>query len=282
MPMPRTSTLLAIAIGLLALGSQSQAQEAPSTLNPAAITANIVVCPEGAIAPHEAEDEQLLLAVSNAFSAAGFGGIRVYLPRLREAMERAPACYPEIERRGQAILIRTDDFQQYLAQSLVVAGVVASSGQPVSVAQGPNVYMNVSLVLGSYANELRQHEEALSWLNRGLALQPHAQLLIAEKATAMAHLGQRAEAYDLLRAEIDSPDAASDIDRSRFLRMSGVFLIDLNRLDEAETALNESIRLNPNNPGARNELLYIAHLRGGQARTDAQMVAPNAPRPPTQ
>ena len=46
----------------------------------------------------------------------------------------------------------------------------------------------------------------------------------------------------------------SRIPKDRIGLGTTVVLIDLDRLDEAERALHETIRLNPNNPAARNEL----------------------------
>jgi hypothetical protein len=46
--------------------------------------------------------------------------------------------------------------------------------------------------------------------------------------------------------------------------------------------LNESIRLQPNNPVARQELEYIAQLRAGADRRNFTITAPNAPKPETQ
>jgi tetratricopeptide (TPR) repeat protein len=285
--------LLALAACIVVCVAPAFAQEKPQEPNaglaaPAsAAIANFVIstCPDDTVAPHEAEDEQLLRNLYTAFGSAGFPAVRAYLPRLREALDHAPACYPQVERRGQAIVIRTGDQQEYLTLSLLAAGAVGASGQSegqVSIAQAPSVYSEVSFILGSYANENHNYEEAIGWLDRGLALQPQNQYLISEKATALSALNRKQEAYDLLRAALDDPLTSLALDRARFQRMAGVILIDLDRLDEAEAALNESIRLQPNNPNARSELTYIARLRAGQQRSNAGVTAPNAPTPQTQ
>ena len=49
---------------------------------------------------------------------------------------------------------------------------------------------------------------------------------------------------------------------ARALRGQGVQLVDLERLDEAEAALQESLGLEPDSEIARNELDYIAQLQG--------------------
>jgi Flp pilus assembly protein TadD len=45
------------------------------------------------------------------------------------------------------------------------------------------------------------------------------------------------------------------------LRGIGVSLIELGELDRAETALRESLEVEPGNALAQNELLYISNLR---------------------
>ena len=50
----------------------------------------------------------------------------------------------------------------------------------------------------------------------------------------------------------------------------------------AEAMLNDSIRLQPDNPIARQELDYIAELRAGAPTRDFTITAPNAPKPETQ
>jgi tetratricopeptide (TPR) repeat protein len=274
---------LLFAAALAALASPALAQDVKPEAAPAAdISLQAVTCPEGTSAPHEREDTDLVVNVQRAFQQASFPAIRAYLPRLREAMDHAPACYPEIERRGDEIIIRSDDSGQSLTLNVALAALAASNGENIRIVQNDNIYMWTSFLLGSYANEMHQYDEAITWLDRGLALQPHAQYLVSEKSMALSELGRKEEAHALLRGELDS-GANLALDRARFERMDGILLIDLQRLDEAEAALNESIRLLPNNPIARSELQYIAQLRAGQAsRGNAQITAPHAPVPETQ
>lgn len=48
------------------------------------------------------------------------------------------------------------------------------------------------------------------------------------------------------------------------LRGMGFMLIELNRLDEAEQALRDSLKLDPGNDVALNELAYIRELRAAK------------------
>lgn len=267
----------ALAISICgALSAPVRAQEQTPPVADLATT-----CPQQSAANQEADDQRLVDRVLAGFQQAGFPAIRVYVPRLQEALAHAPACYPQVELRGDHIIVRSDDQDEYLPISLVAAAAFSQSGNNVTVSQAPNVYVSISLLLGAYANENHDFEEAIRWLDRGLALQPHNQFLVSEKAAALGQLGRTQEGYDLIKAELDDP-AAVGLDRSRYKRLAGETLIDLNRLDDAEAALNESIRLEPNNPGARNELAYIARVRAGETRERANLVAPNAPQPQSQ
>ncbi len=106
-------------------------------------------------------------------------------------------------------------------------------------------------------------------------------MLTLEYAACMMAQHRQAEAVAAIQETLDHPAILSNEGRARLLRNKGVALIDLNRLDEAQTALNESIRLLPDNPQARNELQYIARLRAGQRRDDATIhTVPATGNPP--
>jgi tetratricopeptide (TPR) repeat protein len=163
---------------------------------------------------------------------------------------------------------------------LILAAVLGSAKHK-NVVQAPNTYVDAMLMLGLHFNEVRQYDEGLAWLDRGLALQPRFWPLILERAASLMALGRNAEAAASLQGALNDQRMSPTLDRARFTRVLGVALIELDRLDEAEAALNESIRLQPDNPGARNELAYIAQLRAGAPRTNLQMSVPgNRPEEP--
>jgi hypothetical protein len=62
------------------------------------------------------------------------------------------------------------------------------------------------------------------------------------------------------------------------LRGAGVALIDLNRLDEAEEVLKESLVFEPDSAAAQNELGYVKHLRNGRKPTEKHALY-SKPRP---
>jgi tetratricopeptide (TPR) repeat protein len=226
------------------------------------------ICAEPVAASKEAADQQIVESAMNDANTGGYSALARHLEALRGVLAHAPACYPEVERQGDKIIVRSD-----VDSSAVLALLVASAAQHenVSVVRGVNPYAYASLLLGAYSNEMRQFDEGVAWLDRGLALQPHEQHLVLEKATALGQLRRFDEQVALLQGELDDPFASLSLDKARYERNLGIALIDANRLDDAEAALRESIRLQPNNPNAEHELEYIARLRAGGQRTTAVM-----------
>ncbi|MES1156587.1 MAG: hypothetical protein ABUL73_02300 [Alphaproteobacteria bacterium] len=237
-------------------------------------------CDHPADAQQEAADQQIVSAAMSAENSGGYDALTPHLDALQAVLARAPACYPEFERRGGDIIARSNIDT---AATLALLTEAAAQGQSVRLVHGSNTYVLASLLLGSYYDENHNFDQGISWLDRGLALQPHEQYLVLEKATALGQLHRFDEQVAMLQAELDAPEAALTLDRVRFERNLGVALIDANRLDDAKAALQESLRLQPDNPRAQAELDYIAQLRAGRPPTTATMgpLAPNNAPPVT-
>lgn len=239
-----------------------------------------VTCPQIADADIEATDQQLLARALEDFNRGGFAGLRRHLEPMRAAMARAPGCYPMIERRGDTILLREVEAPNEVMLTVLMTAAV--TGQETSVDHVENTYGVVALLLGSFAVQTRQYEEAITWLDQGLARQPDNTLLIGEKGMALSALRRFQEAYDLYQSALNNTALTFTLDRPTFMRRSAIVLIDLERLDEAEALLNEVLTLKPDDQIAQHELQYIARLRAGGAAADMQLIAPNAPasKPP--
>lgn len=102
---------------------------------------------------------------------------------------------------------------------------------------------------------------AVHWLEKGRAMEPTNAKFLLELGVVNAHLNEHQKSYDCFRQGLDS--AIFGHDRAVALRGMGVQLIDLQRLDDAETCLEESLSIEPENEGAKRELGYIAQLRSG-------------------
>lgn len=246
------ASLLAFAIVIGA--SPAPAAAAQSTEPPIDIT---VV--EATVDPaQEAADQKVLDTAMQAFTEGGFPALTEHVDALKAMVAHAPRSYALIERRGSTVIVRA----LYGVNTLGITLVVSLQGGT-TVVEGPNTYGTAFHILGSYANEVRNHADAIQWLDRGLALQPANWMLCLEKAVALGALRRHDEAVALIQMSLDRNMFLTDETRARLLRNKGIQLIDLKRLDEAEAALRESIRLLPNNPVAEHELRYIGQLRAG-------------------
>ena len=121
-----------------------------------------------------------------------------------------------------------------------------------------------ALYLLAFINvERKDWFSAMAFIDQALSLEPDHPLLICEKALILLHLGRHQESYDLFTIAAEIRPWAPLNQRARALRGAAVSLIDLNRLDEAETLLKKSLEIEPKSNVAMNELNYIQELRKG-------------------
>jgi tetratricopeptide (TPR) repeat protein len=103
-------------------------------------------------------------------------------------------------------------------------------------------------------------QEALFAIGCGLELENDHPELWNEKGYLLGRLKRHQESLDCYTHAASLRDWAPARQVARALRGQGVQLVDLNRLDEAEAALQRSLELEPDSETARNELGYIADL----------------------
>jgi tetratricopeptide (TPR) repeat protein len=140
-----------------------------------------------------------------------------------------------------------------------------------------------AMLLGAARVEFGMGPQAEEALRRGLLMDPANATLAAEAGTAMLMQHQPDEVVAITEAAARAPSPTSDSERARLLRVRGVALIDLDRLDEAEQTFRDSLRFEPNSQIARQELDYIAQLRAGGPRRESGGViqsVPSGPVPP--
>jgi tetratricopeptide (TPR) repeat protein len=211
----------------------------------------------------QAADEK---AVREVWDGGGFAAIEGRREGLIRALDHAPAKFPMIEKiDANTIVVRAEDMDAAMFLTIQAAGVIGPGGKS-AVRQEFNTYPLAALLLGAYAVEKNRPQEALGFLERGLALQPDNPLLINEKAAAHEALRQPDKALAAVEPWLAAGNIASDPTRARLLRAKGFALTELDRLPEAEAAYRESLKLEPGHPGAQRELAYIDSLRQGKAR----------------
>ncbi len=146
-----------------------------------------------------------------------------------------------------------------------------------SVIWRSNAYPRAYYYLGFISVHKGLFSEAMNYLDKGEALEPTNPKFYFEKAQALVHMGQKEKALLLYKKvdEIGPFVSASDLAIAH--RGCGCVLIDLERLDEAESAFKESLMYEPENANALNELQYIGHLRkgGGVVPTEIVTIPPS-------
>jgi tetratricopeptide (TPR) repeat protein len=241
-----------------------------SAATPALVQAQTAAAAALTLAQQKTADKQELKdrkVVDKALRVTSLAQLEPMVPQLQKVVANAPAHWPMIDRQPGLTTARVSDSGAALA--VMLAAAAASEDKPGKAIAVTNTYGTAAFLLGSLAVEKRQPEEALIWLERGLAFQPDNLLLVTEKGSAMILQHRFAETlafYDAqspgdMLTQLANPGA-----EARILRSRGFCLTELNRLDEAEAAYVKSLELEPDHGGAKAELNYIRKLKAGGAK----------------
>lgn len=182
---------------------------------------------------------------------------------IREAVE---GPFEDIIRRYEAQYGNSDTkiySARGAADALLYAALAASAKPPKTATVFGPAWAVAYWARGYAFNEMARYDDAIVELNKALALAPmdsqytmelafaHQQKREWERALA---LYQSAFAYAELSAN-DIPEM-----QCKALRGQGYNLVELHRFDEAKTAYNECLKLNPGEPKSLGELQYIEQL----------------------
>jgi tetratricopeptide (TPR) repeat protein len=176
---------------------------------------------------------------------------------------------------GDTVYILTDGQADTLAAMAGATMGKDPSGATKAVAIA-NPYPMLSLLLGSYYDEIHQPDDALRVLDAGLALldpmgasaglSDHRPGLLIERGEALIALHR----FDDALADFDDGLKADNLDpklKAHLMRGRGFALTELGRLDDAEKSYRDSLVLDPGNPTAEHELAYLAALHAGGKAT---------------
>ena len=212
----------------------------------------------------ERQDAAIVEGVLAQTSREGPLAIQPHVAELRAVLERAPPSYPTVARQGDVVVLRTASPAD-LSPELLTAGMAAAAGdKKPTIRIDFNTYPTAAFLLGSFAVEARQPQLAIPFLEKGLAMQPGNPDLTSERANALYSLHRTQEGLAAVEAWLaDHPLGDAKL-RARMLRSKGFGLTELARLDEAEAAYQEALRLEPGHAGALHELDYIKGLRAGR------------------
>lgn len=135
-----------------------------------------------------------------------------------------------------------------------------------------NAYPRAYFHMGFLCVKHQQFDKAINYLEKGQALEPTNPKFSFEKAKALASLGRKEEALALYAHITEISAYVSAHDLAIALRGRGFVLIEMGDLDNAELAFQSSLKIEPDNEVALNELSYINHLRQGGAANSTETV----------
>lgn len=122
-------------------------------------------------------------------------------------------------------------------------------------------YSKAYYLLAHILSEQNDFHGVLREIDKGLALEPDHPKLLCEKAFILGRLEDHTTSLLFYQKAVNARSWIISSDKALALRGQGFALIELGRLDEAETVLNESLLFAPNNTNALEELAYIRKLR---------------------
>jgi tetratricopeptide (TPR) repeat protein len=229
--------------------------------------------------------EAVLKATDADARAGGIRGVASHVADLEQALADGKQAFGPPTPGTGPIYVLTDGSAETLL-ALLSAAADASAGKKNRDTHAiKNPYPLISVYLGSYYNEIGKHDDALRVLDEGMTLRSEPDLLGETVPLLISERGATLEAlrrWDDALADYDKGltiAAMPDGSRARLFRGRGYSLTELNRLDDAEEAYKNSLKLAPGNALALNELKYIAKLKAGGLREPAgNLTIPTAPK----
>lgn len=207
----------------------------------------------------------LLATLQHEVSAGGIMAVAPHAAELEQILIKPQLTYGVVSDGKLTIYVLTDG----PAEAMVALAVLGHQKGARAVAL-TNPYPLLSLYLASYYDEIKRPDQALHVLDTGLKLSPISGVrlgetvpnLIAERGAALAGLKHWQDEVNNENAGLKLGSMSDNL-RALLYRGRGFALTELGRLDEAEAAYKESLKLEPGNPRAEHELQYIAGLRAG-------------------
>ncbi len=217
-------------------------------------------------------DADATLAAIADFKARGIAGLGEHEAALRKVLADMPRPFVRERLEGDKVIYRGDS----MADCIAFAATRGTGPKSTFVCMG-NPYAVAAFYLGSYLNEVRRYDDALAALDIGVEAAPSSPVLFSERDAALMGLRRWDDVLTSARRGLNVPNLAPG-DRARLLRNLGYALTELQRLDEAQQAYQDSLQLDPGNALSLNELRYIAGLKAGKPRAPpGQLFRPNAP-----
>lgn len=199
------------------------------------------------------EDDRLLVDLEKNIIAHDANGVIAVADKLM-------ALHEGIAAQQTGLIYSADNPQLALAYALMGATEKKSV-----------VVMGRSWAVAPFAKgfvliDLGRRDEALPYLKRAVALSPLSSQYLAELAEWYKGARDWDQVLDLFRkAEAATTHSSPEVkqrDLMRAKRGVGFALIEKGQLDEAATIFRECLAIDPNDEKSKNELAYIAEMRG--------------------
>jgi tetratricopeptide (TPR) repeat protein len=218
----------------------------------------------------------------------GIKAMAPYVADVEAALQRAPAFFPDgvvAEGKRYMLVDGEGEIEIALARAKDLAENDGTTGAAMPLA---NPYALMGHELGVYYDEIGQFEDGVRVLDQTLALSPDPAAfkggtmpgMLIEKSFALTELKRYDEALAVCDILLGIPTLTTQ-DRSRAYRGKGFVFTETDRLDEALDAYRESLKLEPANPRALNEVQYIERLKAGGSKLPSTTLPLDKPRPTT-
>jgi tetratricopeptide (TPR) repeat protein len=220
------------------------------------------------------KDDFILAAkVMPLVQRTGITAMAPYADDVEAALKRAPGSFPDgvvAEGKRYMLVDGEGEIEIAKAREALLAKSDGTAGEMVPLG---NPYAVLGHELGVYYDEIGKFEEGVRVLDQTMALSPDPAALkgsmmpgmLIEKSFALTKLKRYDEALTVCDTVIAIPTL--DIkERSRAYRGKGFVFTETDRLDDALAAYRESLKLEPGNPRALNEIQYIERLKAGGSK----------------
>ena len=208
----------------------------------------------------EQADRDRAVKALTAMQGQDLAAVDAMMLDLHAALARAPDAPAKPELCGDSLEIYSDDLNDLLKTNALLAGDPAVANLK-GVLKGAMPYGSLGFIIGWIEYEHADYVSAERDYARGLLNAPADPNLEGQYALTLCKLSRPQDALASDDAFLAAHSDLSDLDRAALLRKRGYALVDLNRLDEAEAAYNQSLTLDPNNDTALGELDYIRQQR---------------------
>jgi tetratricopeptide (TPR) repeat protein len=230
----------------------------------------------------------VLAATQADMNTGGIAAVQGHVDDLEKALAGAKDAILSTKPATGDIYTLTDGTADTLLGVVGATVAAKQTGSTQNTVAVNNPYPLIALYLGSYYDEIGKPEDAARVLDAGLSiydmdgyispLGEHKGWLLVERSAAADSLKRFDEVLDITAKGLALTDQPDEL-RAHLYRNRGFALTELGRLDESEDAYRESLKLEPGNATAENELAYLARLKAGGARQQGGLVPLAKPDP---